>query len=133
MAHPSDERMARLVEQIERSPGLTGELPGAERAIVREALAGQSVHAIAHDRGISEEAVWTVLGDAARLASGQEPAQRVEVGGLGADTDPGVTGGYEELDYGEAGVEPPPPMPEPGEPLPGAPSPSGDERPGGTR
>jgi hypothetical protein len=133
MAHPSDERMAGLVEQIKQSPGLVGELPGAERAIVREALAGQSVHAIAHDRGISEEAVWTVLGDAARLASGQEPAQRVETGGLGADTDPGVTGGYEELDYGEAGVEPPPPLPEPGEPLPGAPSPSGDERPNGAR
>ena len=121
-----DERMTALVEQLRESAGLVGQLPAEERAIVRAALEGQSVHVIAHDRGISTEAVWAALEGAARLATGQAPARRAETGGLGADTDPGVTGGYDELDYGEAGVEPPPPIPD--EPPSGRRSPSGDER-----
>ena len=131
MAQGADARMRSLVEQLRQDPGLVGQLPSAEGAIVQAALDGQGVHAIAHDQGISEQAVWTALGNAARLASGRAPAQPVETGGLGADTDPGITGGYDELDYGEAGVEPAPPIPE--EPPPGRPTPSGDERPqGGT-
>ncbi|HEX5505331.1 MAG TPA: hypothetical protein VFW96_22120 [Thermomicrobiales bacterium] len=86
------ERMRRLVAALREAPDLAGELPNDEAAIVREALAGGSVHVIAHDREISEEAVWDILGNAARLASGREPAQRVETGGLGSDTDPGFGG-----------------------------------------
>ena len=126
MAERPDERMTALVEQLRDHPGLVGQLPAEQRAIVRAAMDGQSVHVIAHDRSISTEAVWAALESASRLAAGQPPVQRVETGGLGADTDPGISGGYDELDYGEAGVDPPPPIPE--EPPPGRPSPAGDER-----
>ena len=129
MVQGADARMRSLVEQLRQDPGLVGQLPSAEGAIVQAALNGQSVHAIAHDRGISEQAVWTALSGAARLASGRAPTQPVETGGLGADTDPGITGGYDELDYGEAGVDPPPPIPT--EAPPGRPTPVGDERPQG--
>ncbi len=103
----SEQRMARLVAQLEQNPGYVAGLPGEIGAIVEAALNGASVHAIAHDRGISTEAVWGMLGNAAREASGQPPAQRVETGGLGADTDPGVTGGYGATGFGDIEVEPP--------------------------
>lgn len=107
MAPTSEERMARLVTQIEQNPGLAGQLPSTEAAIVEAALAGESVYAIANGRGISTEAVWGVLGNAARAASGQLPAQPIETGGFGSDTDPGVTGGYGETGFGSLEVEPP--------------------------
>ncbi|HET8627896.1 MAG TPA: hypothetical protein VFL91_10775 [Thermomicrobiales bacterium] len=98
-----DGRMRRLVAELREAPDLPGELPNDEAAIVREALAGGSVHVIAHDHGISEEAVWDIVGNAARLASGRAPRRRVETGGLGSDTDPGITGGYGETGFG--GIE----------------------------
>ena len=104
--------MARLVAQLEQNPGLAGQLPGAEGAIVEAALKGTSVYAIAQEHGISTEAVWSTLGNAARLAGGGGPAQRVEVGGLGSDTDPGVTGGYGDTGFGALGNEPPVSIPE---------------------
>ena len=102
--------MARLVAQLEQNPGLAGQLPGAEGAIVEAALNGTSVYAIAQEHGISTEAVWSTLGNAARLAGGGGPAQRVEVGGLGSDTDPGVTGGYGDTGFGSLDTEPPEPI-----------------------
>jgi hypothetical protein len=36
----------------------------------------------------------------------------VETGGLGSDTDPGVTGGYGDTGFGSLGNEPPFPTPE---------------------
>jgi hypothetical protein len=80
-------------------------------AVVREALAGQTVYAIAQSQQMSEQAVWEVLGAAARAAAGRSAAQ-VESGGLGSDTDPGVTGGYGETGFGSLGTEPPFPTPE---------------------
>ncbi len=103
----SEKRMARLVAQLEQNPGYVAQLPGEIGAIAEAALNGASVHAIAHDRGISTEAVWALLGNAAREEGGQGPAQRVETGGLGADTDPGVTGGYGSTGFGDIEVEPP--------------------------
>ena len=112
MAPTSGERMARLVAQLEGDPGLVGQLPGEMATIVEAALAGQSVHVIAQNHGISTEAVWGMLGNAARLAAGQAPAQPVETGGLGSDTDPGVTGGYGDTGFGSLDVEPPVGLPE---------------------
>ena len=111
MAVTSDERMAALVKELRASPGLSGGLPSEEHAIVEAALAGESVHAIAQEQAISTEAVWTILGNAARLASGQ-PSGRVEVGGLGSDTDPGIHGGYGDTGFGALDNEPPAPNPE---------------------
>ncbi len=106
----SESRLARLVEQLRQNPGLAGQLPGAEGSIVEAALNGASVYVIAQERGISTEAVWSTLGNAARLAGGGGPAQRVEVGGLGSDTDPGVTGGYGDTGFGSLDTEPPEPI-----------------------
>ena len=108
----SRERLARLVEQLESDPALAETLPSQEGVIVRAAVGGQSVHEIAQAQRISEEAVWRVLSNAARLASGRAPAQRVETGGLGSDTDPGVTGGYGDTGFGSIGNEPDEPIPE---------------------
>lgn len=117
MAQSSEERMAKLVEQLEKNPGLTEQLPGREGAMVRDALDGLSVYEIAQNHRVSEAAVWGTLGNAARFASGQ-PIQPVETGGFGSDTDPGVTGGYGDTGFGSLGNEPPYPVSEePNEPT----------------
>lgn len=120
MSSASDERLATVVGQLRANPGLVGSLPGEERAVVEAALGGADVHTIAQARAISTEAVWTILGNAARLASGRA-AGRVEVGGLGSDTDPGITGGYGDTGFGAIDNEPPLPTPE--EPREGDPDP----------
>ena len=71
----------------------------------------QDVYAIAQQHQISEKAVWDTLSNAARAAAGR-PAAQVETGGLGSDTDPGVTGGYGETGFGSLGAEPPEAIPE---------------------
>ncbi|HEY8598901.1 MAG TPA: hypothetical protein VIL85_10755 [Thermomicrobiales bacterium] len=112
MGSASDERMAQLLTQLRKNPALTGSLPGEEGAIVESALGGANVYSIAQEREISTEAVWATLGNAARLLSGQEPTGRVEVGGLGSDTDPGINGGYGDTGFGAIDNEPPYPTPE---------------------
>jgi hypothetical protein len=106
----SDERMATLVAQLQRDPGLAGSLPHDHAAMVTAALGGASVHEIAQEQGVSTEAVWSALGNAARLASGAGAEQRVEVGGLGSDTDPGVTGGYGDTGFGALDTDVPEPI-----------------------
>ena len=110
----SDEQMARLVEQLQQAPGLEDQLPGVQAAIVRDALDGNDVHAIAGNHRVPESHVWEVLGNAARMAAGHAPTERAETGGLGSDTDPGVTGGYGDTGFGAIGNEGP--IPTPGEP-----------------
>jgi hypothetical protein len=110
----SQEEMARIVEQLQQLPGVAEQLPGQQAGIVRDALDGKDVHEIANDHGVPEATVWQVLGDAARMASGRSPTERTEIGGLGSDTDPGVTGGYGDTGFGGIGNEPP--VPTPGEP-----------------
>jgi hypothetical protein len=112
MAQDPGDRLQALMERLRRNPALPEELPVQEGAFVRAALARQSVHAIAQQHQVSEGAVWRALADAARLAAGEAPARRVETGGLGSDTDPGVTGGYGDTGFGSLGNEPPEPIPE---------------------
>lgn len=97
--------MARLLRQFNQAPGLAESLPDYEGDIVRDALAGQSVYEIAQNHRTSEEAVWRVLNNAARLAGGTPIAQPVETGGFGSDTDPGVTGGYGETGFGSLSAD----------------------------
>jgi len=101
----SDEHMAQLLKQLKKDPGLAEQLPGKEGHIVHSALEGQTVFEIAQQNRMSEEAVWGVLRSAARNASGQK-IEPVESGGLGSDTDPGVTGGYGDTGFGSLEVEP---------------------------
>ncbi len=111
----TDEQLRRLVEQLEQLPGLAETLPGDQGDIVRDALDGKPVYEIANDRRLAPEYVWEVLGNAARMAAGRAPTERAEIGGLGSDTDPGVTGGYGDTGFGSIGNEPP--VPTPGEPT----------------
>lgn len=111
MAEKSEQRMAQLRQQLQRDPGLAEEMPSQEGEIVREALDGQDVYAIAQNHRVSEEHVWATLRNATRAASGKHFAE-IETGGFGSDTDPGVTGGYGETGFGSLGNEPPIATPE---------------------
>lgn len=88
--------MARLVELLAAAPGYAGSVPGQEGDMLRAALNGESVYQIAQRANVSEETVWRVLDGAARMAAGDPVQHPVETGGVGSDTDPGVTGGYGE-------------------------------------
>ncbi len=113
MALPSEERMKKLVDQLNQRPGLADQLPSPQRDVVLAALQGKDVHQIASSLSLDEGAVWEFLDDAARWAIGKPPARRApEQGGLGSDTDPGVTGGYGDTGFGSIGNEPPIPTPE---------------------
>lgn len=114
MSPRSDERLTQLIEMLSQDPGIPPTLPGDQRAIVEDALSGKKPYEIANDHRVPESYVWEVLGNAARLASGQGYDERTEVGGLGSDTDPGVTGGYGDTGFGAIGNDGP--VPNPGEP-----------------
>ncbi|MDQ4076572.1 MAG: hypothetical protein M3220_10045 [Chloroflexota bacterium] len=101
--------MAKLVERLRQAPALPATLPDQQGRIVRGALDGQSVYEIAQAEGIAEEAVWETLGTAAQSAINQMPEDRVEMGGMGSDTDPGVTGGYGDTALGSLEGEEPTP------------------------
>lgn len=89
-------------------------LPSTERKIAAAAASGTPVWEIAHDAGISEEAVYRTLDSVIAAVSGRDVAP-VETGGLGSDTDPGVTGGYGDTGFGALDTEPIPDNTEPKE------------------
>ena len=97
---------------LERARRLVGHreyiqtLPSTERRIATLAAEGQPVWAIAQVIGISEAAVARTLDGVLAAVEGRE-VSRVETGGLGADTDPGVTGGYGDTGFGSLDTEPP--------------------------
>jgi hypothetical protein len=111
MTLSSARQIATIRRALNQDPTLPEQLPAQEGDIVRRAMAGEDVHHIAQQLSLPEAAVWEVLGNAARLASGQG-RERVETAGLGSDTDPGVTGGYGDTGFGALGNEPPVPTPE---------------------
>jgi DNA-directed RNA polymerase specialized sigma24 family protein len=74
-------------------------LPAEERHIAALAAEGLSVWEIAQQMRMSDAAVAHVLDRVVALLSGR-PIEPVESGGLGADTDPGVSGGYDPEPYG---------------------------------
>ncbi len=105
--------MQQVRKQLQRNPALIEQMPGDEGAMARAALGGMDVYEIAQQHGVSEDAVWRVLSNATQAMTGM-PEKPIETGGLGSDTDPGVTGGYGETGFGSIGNEPP--MPSPNEP-----------------
>lgn len=112
MGQSAQEMMDTLIDQIRQHQVAVTQLPGEERAIVQSALDGAALDEIAQEHGASEEAVLDILRRVAQQATGQAPAESHETGGLGSDTDPGVTGGYGETGFGSIGNEPPEPIPE---------------------
>ena len=81
-------------------------LPSTERRIATLAADGQPVWAIAQTLGISEAAIARTIDGVLAAVEGREVA-RVESGGFGADTDPGITGGYGDTGFGALDTEPP--------------------------
>ncbi len=77
-------------------------LPMEERHIASMAAKGAPVWEIAQQMRISEGAVAHTLDRIVSALTGRDTEQ-VETGGLGADTDPGVSGGYDPEPFGGAG------------------------------
>ncbi len=80
-------------------------LPTMERQIGMMAADGAPVWEIAQQTRMSEAAVARTLDGIMAAVTGREVAP-VETGGLGADTDPGVTGGYGDTGFGALDTEP---------------------------
>lgn len=89
-------------------------LPDVERKIASLAARGAPVWQIASETRLSEAAVWRTLDGILAVLTGR-PIDPVETGGLGADTDPGVTGGYGNTGFGALDTEPIPDNTEPSE------------------
>ena len=87
---PDDETMRLL--QDSHAYILT--LPPQERQIATMAAEGAPTWEIAQEMRISDAAVAHVIDRIIAVLSGRA-IEQVETGGLGADTDPGVTGGYD--------------------------------------
>jgi hypothetical protein len=100
--------MAALLAQFKQDPTIAERLPNMEGAMVQAALDGDNVYAIAQEHAVTEGAVWEVLTNAARMATGHG-VEQVETGGFGSDTTPGVTGGYGATGFGAIGNEAPNP------------------------
>ena len=91
-------------------------LPSLERQIAMLAAEGRPVWEIAHEVGISDAAVAHTIDGVVAAVTGRE-INPVETGGLGADTDPGVTGGYGDTGFGALDTTPIPDNVEPTEQL----------------
>ena len=87
-------------------------LPSQERHIASLAANGMPIWEIAHEVGVSDAAVARTLDGVVAAVTGREVTP-VETGGLGADTDPGVTGGYGDTGFGALDTEPIPDNTEP--------------------
>lgn len=88
-----------------RATAYIGTLPDQERRIASLAAAGAPTWEIAQRVGISEAAVSRTLDGVIAALTGREVTP-VETGGLGADTDPGVTGGYDPAGFGDRDPDP---------------------------
>ena len=95
---PDDETMQLLREA--HAYILT--LPPQERHIAAMAAEGAPTWEIAQEMRISDAAVAHVIDRIVAVLSGRA-IEQVETGGLGADTDPGASGGYDPEPFGGAG------------------------------
>jgi hypothetical protein len=74
-------------------------LPPLERHIAALAAEGAPIWQIAQEARMSDAAVARIIDSVIAAVSGRE-VEPVETGGLGADTDPGVSGGYDPEPFG---------------------------------
>lgn len=106
-----DRSYGALGSRMGSIPGFVETLPDPERRVAEMVVEGRRPYEIAMETGMSEAAVWTLVRSLAQgvAAPSQVPASRgYETAGLGADTDPGVTGGYGDTGFGAIGNEEPP-------------------------
>ena len=98
--------VAETARRLRRARTFIESLPSTEQWIATMAADGQPIWAIAQALGVSEEAIARTLDGVLAAVEGRE-VPRVETGGLGADTDPGVPGGYGDTGFGSLDTEPP--------------------------
>jgi DNA-binding CsgD family transcriptional regulator len=94
-----DEETTRLLRE---SHAYILTLPAQERHIATMAAEGAPTWEIAQQMRISDGAVAHVIDRIVAVLTGRTFDQ-VETGGLGADTDPGASGGYDPDPFGGAG------------------------------
>lgn len=104
---------ASATQVLAGARGYLQTLPPLERRIATMAADGVSVWEIAQTLAISDGAVADTLDRVVAAVTGREITP-VETGGLGADTDPGVTGGYDfsPVDDEDFDGEPTKPIPD---------------------
>src|SRR3954451_9906085 len=95
----ADEETARILRE---GHDYILSLPPDERHIATLAAEGAPVWEIAQQMRISDAAVAHLL-DLILAALMGRTIDAVDTGGLGADTDPGVTGGYDPEPFGDSG------------------------------
>src|SRR5215212_11663621 len=96
---PNREQDAETTQLLQGAHAYILTLPPQERHIATMAANGASVWEIAQEMRVSDAAVAGVIDRLVAVLSGRE-TERVETGGLGADTDAGVTGGYDPEPFG---------------------------------
>ncbi|HKG25636.1 MAG TPA: hypothetical protein VKB09_08295 [Thermomicrobiales bacterium] len=111
---PPSQGTEELVRHLSGAHAYIQTLPAVERRIANLAASGMPVWQIAQQTRESEGAVWRTLDGIVAVVTGRE-VEPVETGGLGADTDPGVTGGYGDTGFGALDTEPLPDNTEPKE------------------
>ncbi|HET7095053.1 MAG TPA: hypothetical protein VFI22_16295 [Thermomicrobiales bacterium] len=108
---PTAEAIARALRGAEAAAFIQS-LPPVERRIATLARDGRPLWEIAHDVGMSDEAAARLLDGVIAAVTGRARSE-VETGGLGSDTDPGVSGGYGDTGFGALDTEPIPNNTEP--------------------
>lgn len=103
---------AEVQEALAGAEAYINTLPATERHIATLAAAGVSVWEIAQQVQVSEQAIWRTLDGVIATINGRE-MPTFETGGLGSDTDPGITGGYGDTGFGALDTEPIPDNREP--------------------
>ncbi len=106
---PHDETLRRALDGART---YIAALPTHERHVATLAADGVPIWSIAQETGESEAAVARTI-DAVFAAVTGRVISPVETGGLGSDTDPGVTGGYGDTGFGGLDTEPVPDNTEP--------------------
>jgi hypothetical protein len=107
----SDHETQRLLQNAHAASYIQT-LPAVERKIATMAAEGASLWEIASETGLSDGAVGRTLDGVIAAVTGRR-VEPVETGGLGADTDPGITGGYGDTGFGALDTEPMPDNTEP--------------------
>ena len=105
---------ADLARALQGARAYLQTLPAFERRIAARAAEGTPVWQIAQETGVSDAAVARTLDGVLAAVTGRDVTQ-VETGGLGADTDPGVSGGYGDTGFGGLDTEQVPDNTEPEE------------------
>jgi hypothetical protein len=102
---PGNDRAAETARLLAGAHAYIETLPTSERTMAEMAASGSPIWEIAQRCRVSEAAVARVIDGVVAVVTGR-PIHQVETGGLGSDTDPGVTGGYGDTGFGALDTEP---------------------------